>query len=1087
MVNFIYRLAHTQSPLATKELIECTPGFGHPGADLFLAKCLEDPNISEGPRQMFENLRLLLADCREKGIDRAFRDQLANSLTDQQLEAILAFLGEPASDEGVEDRIFMAHQALAWVEKEAGGLFGALHVELAESYQKLPQTPIHERLVTYHYRQALMSLDSTQNSSFWFPTLIELGRYYLQRSSGNQQFLFRCGRACLRKVLKYLNSENLPLYWISAVNSLAIHYLDDCGKTRQLDIAIGLWEKTISSPASRAFPLQLAQMLASLGKAYRQRNKNEADLKRAICVYQESLAILEATGMTELKALVSLNLANLYASHSHDTTQRAKALELYREAILILNTDECRNEWADAKISLGSLLLSDGSEPQDRALAKAAFDDVHRIIKPEESNDIWARIHLALSQYWQTEPEGEDTDNRLKARAHCQKALEKEDALTPNRRGLIYSHLGQVLLHSRTLDRASDERQAYSALCMAAELLNPQVHPQEWAGTLIFLAQLLTKRVIGNRSENIAKALKLLARIYPVIGTRFPRIHIQTLNTEAWILSRSSPLQNFPMALEKCQAVDCMVEKMRLPLILADNQFLMGNIYSQAPFNEISTALSCLDKAIAIRKERGTRSDYFRTLYLKGQLLFKQKKWSNALDLFLQVIDFEKHHKISIPLNPSEKFPDFQHARQDAAYCWCELGAYLNAIQTLEEGAAKGFKKLTGISQKSVTKDTLNRILKNINKPIIYLITGDNDCIALFAYYQKAHLILEKLRIPGVSEHHLQKAFYIPDGQDMYLQSIFQYNPQLKGVLDNLWPLLKRLTQPICNTLRHLGFSSALLVTSGDLSSLPLSAVADLPLSFTPTISYIVGSKCWDSDDNQGLFVSVAPTESGPLVPKFAAFEVNEIRSLFDVKGPDNPLTEESYLASNALIQNYFQEAYFFHIASHAWFNIQSPLDSYFVIGEQETFSLRDVIGFAKSTKPPRLVVLSACQTGLSDVLMKNEHIGFPTAFLAIGVQGVLATLWPVEDLSNALFMKKFYEIYLQENTSFPRSLFLAREWLRQATVDELRLVEILKSFLEKEPDHPDLFRQMRYYQTRGTIRPYEHPYYWAGYCFFGL
>jgi CHAT domain-containing protein len=66
----------------------------------------------------------------------------------------------------------------------------------------------------------------------------------------------------------------------------------------------------------------------------------------------------------------------------------------------------------------------------------------------------------------------------------------------------------------------------------------------------------------------------------------------------------------------------------------------------------------------------------------------------------------------------------------------------------------------------------------------------------------------------------------------------------------------------------------------------------------------------------------------------------------------------------------------------------------------------------------PRLVALSACETGLHDINRSpEEFIGLPAAFLQLGATGVLATLWPVNDASAAFLMSRFFRHHIVDRT----------------------------------------------------------------------
>jgi CHAT domain-containing protein len=61
--------------------------------------------------------------------------------------------------------------------------------------------------------------------------------------------------------------------------------------------------------------------------------------------------------------------------------------------------------------------------------------------------------------------------------------------------------------------------------------------------------------------------------------------------------------------------------------------------------------------------------------------------------------------------------------------------------------------------------------------------------------------------------------------------------------------------------------------------------------------------------------------------------------------------------------------------------------------------------------KKCRLVVLSACETGLIDFTNESdEYIGLPSGFLYAGSSSVVSSLWTVDDMSTAYLMIKFLQ-----------------------------------------------------------------------------
>jgi CHAT domain-containing protein len=87
----------------------------------------------------------------------------------------------------------------------------------------------------------------------------------------------------------------------------------------------------------------------------------------------------------------------------------------------------------------------------------------------------------------------------------------------------------------------------------------------------------------------------------------------------------------------------------------------------------------------------------------------------------------------------------------------------------------------------------------------------------------------------------------------------------------------------------------------------------------------------------------------------------------------------------------------------------------------------------------PRLVVLSACESGLHDIKRTpEEFVGLPGAFMTVGAAAVLGTLLPVDDRATALLTARFFELHLRQAKSPAAALREAQLWLRDATRADL-------------------------------------------------
>ncbi len=98
------------------------------------------------------------------------------------------------------------------------------------------------------------------------------------------------------------------------------------------------------------------------------------------------------------------------------------------------------------------------------------------------------------------------------------------------------------------------------------------------------------------------------------------------------------------------------------------------------------------------------------------------------------------------------------------------------------------------------------------------------------------------------------------------------------------------------------------------------------------------------------------------------------------------------------------------HFATHGKLDEQAPLFSALITapaaGQPDRFSLYELLDMRVRS---RLVVLSACQTGLGRVQPGSEVSSLTRAFLAAGADTVVSSLWEVSDESTSYLMRHFY------------------------------------------------------------------------------
>jgi hypothetical protein len=160
------------------------------------------------------------------------------------------------------------------------------------------------------------------------------------------------------------------------------------------------------------------------------------------------------------------------------------------------------------------------------------------------------------------------------------------------------------------------------------------------------------------------------------------------------------------------------------------------------------------------------------------------------------------------------------------------------------------------------------------------------------------------------------------------------------------------------------------------------------------------------------------------------------------------------------------------HLATHGVYGLDEPADSAIRIGD-DALLLRELIG-RQLLGGVRLAFLSACQTGISDILSaRDEVVGLPSACIYSGAIGVVGTLWPVDDAATYLFVRHFYRAAAEAEP--PVALARARRWLRDVTAAEI---------LRECVDLPPALRFLRFRPP--ADRPFRDPFFWAPFIYVG-
>ena len=315
--------------------------------------------------------------------------------------------------------------------------------------------------------------------------------------------------------------------------------------------------------------------------------------------------------------------------------------------------------------------------------------------------------------------------------------------------------------------------------------------------------------------------------------------------------------------------------------------------------------------------------------------------------------------------------------------------------------------------------------------------------------------------------------------------SLSDWTSAIEQVTGWLWTAV---AGPLRDRLAALGVAdgtSLRLMSSQFSNQLPLHAawriengvkrslLDDYVISYTPGIRMLYeaqrrAAQPRRQDGTRGTALLVADSV-GDL-----PHSVDEVRSIGECFPDGSAKTLIGPDATSAAVFASAAGRSYLHFACHADANWYEPNYSTLVLAGPERVAAGELANL--NLDAARLAVLSACESGMEVVESASDYTGTAAALLRAGAPSVIATLWRVNDLASSLLIRRFYVELLGGVHPAAEALRHAQLWLRDATVADLS-------------SHDSSLANDRRWRLLGVDyqdRPYENPYFWAGYFLVG-
>lgn len=262
--------------------------------------------------------------------------------------------------------------------------------------------------------------------------------------------------------------------------------------------------------------------------------------------------------------------------------------------------------------------------------------------------------------------------------------------------------------------------------------------------------------------------------------------------------------------------------------------------------------------------------------------------------------------------------------------------------------------------------------------------------------------------------------------------------------------LYQKLVAPLVAQLpEHV--NKLIMVPHGNLHKVPFAALHDgkgyfierYSLSYLPTVSlipilmqashdeqmsetsrYLISAiSDYSATRDNGIVFSSRLRSAAGL--EDLSYTLEEAKTVF---GLASQYTSEAKLITNQEVKDGllsdFDKYPVVHFAGHAVFNPEEPLASGLVLADGSILTAARILqGKALRTHCGKLLVLSACQTGVNVITDGGEILGLARALMYAGMPNLILSLWEVADRSTADLMQDFHQLWKAGKNSIPQAL----------------------------------------------------------------
>ncbi|WP_373536485.1 CHAT domain-containing protein [Microcoleus sp.] len=968
----------------------------------------------------------------------------------------------------------------------------------------------------------------------WANTLVNLAVVYQHRISGKTAENFEKAIQCLEAALIVRTHKEYPERWADIQINLGCAYQErsDCSKAENFEKAIEYHQAALEVYTRDKNDYEWARIQHNLGFAYEGRRRGEIaeNREKAIKCYQAALEVRTSEKYKRVWAMTQLSLGMAYDSRLRESEAENTelALECYEAALEFYTPEGNPQKWAQTQNCLGNAYSHRIRESEEENIEKAIqyYQAALTVYTHTAYPQDWATVYSNLAGTYLKRIRESKEENIERAIECCKSALQVhtyEDY--PKSWADTLNSLGSAYKQRIREDKANNLKLALNNFELAAKVSTREEFSYSWAGIQYNLVDVYGQL---QQFEAMTECFNLASEIFT--PTSFP---IECFNLWKLMGEFTFDNQQWRAAWQSYSNAIAAVEQSRE---WATNEVARQEIQLNAIDVYIKMVQACInDGQIEKALETVERSKSRNLVELLANSELYPKDASDSLKQELRRLrsTISSIRKLLADSDNNSTFnrDSFQGFRssETSSYNREYIAQQRELLQEYQRQLDEVFAQCQKLDPAFTLTQKVNHITVAEIRDLIDSHTAILEWYIGTDSFQIFIVTQSSLEVVQFDKAELDK---LEAWNQQYLEALFNntktWRKNLSEWLNSLSQILR--LDEILNHPALANCDSLILVPHRYLHLFPLHALSvsqQTWLRFNPETPHLqppanpclldcfkkgvryapscqllqrVQQRERPPADTRALFAIQNPTED----LAYTDIEVEVIKQAFT---PADILIKQQ-ATKTALIDNLetLAQAHYVHFSCHGSFDFQTPLISSLILaGAMEStdsptptgqkslrlrsggqanpakcLTLQDI--FATLNLPKcRLVTLSACETGLTDTTKQSDDcIGLATGFLYAGSQGIMSSLWSVDDLATAFLMIKFYENLATADMAV--ALNTAQLWLRDVTKSELlEWIGELKLDSKLPQSFEDLCKK-----SKPDKKIFKSQFYWAAFCAIG-